>query len=77
MLGQLLKMCTAPGQLLPEIAACVWFKAKKTEKYLLTLTTHTWSPLHQVSDFIHKALMCAGAQLQDGPPPRGPQVRAL
>ena len=37
MFWQLLKMYTAPDQLLPEIAACVWFKAKKTEKYLLSI----------------------------------------
>ena len=46
LLGQLLKMYTTPDQLLPEKAACVWFKAKKTEKYLLRLTVRTWSPLH-------------------------------
>ena len=48
MLGQLLKMYTTPDQLLPEIAACVWFKAKKTERHLLSFMIHTWSPLHQV-----------------------------
>ena len=34
MWGQLLNMYTTPDQLLPEIAACVWFKAKKSEKCL-------------------------------------------
>ena len=77
MWGQLLKMYTTPDQLLPEIAACVWFKAKKSEKYLLSLTIHTWSPLHRVWDFTHTALMCAGAQLQDGLSPGGPQAKAL
>ena len=77
MLGQMLTLNTTPEQLLTEIAACVWFKTKKTEKYLLSLTIHTWSPLHQVWDYIHTALLCAGAKQLDGPPPRGPQVRAL
>ena len=75
--GAAAQMYTAPDQLLLEIAACVWFKAKKTEKYLLSITIHTWSSLHQVWDFIHTAHMCTGAQLQDGPPPGGPLVRAL
>ena len=77
MLGQMLKMYTNPEHLLTEIAACVWFKTKKSEKYLLSLTIQTWSPLHQVWDYIHTALLCAGAKMLDGPPPRGPHVRAL
>ena len=75
MLGQMLKMYTTSEHLLTEIAACVWFKTK-SEKYLLSLAIHTWSPLHQVWDYIHTALLCVGAKLQDGPPPRGPKVRA-
>ena len=75
MLGQMLKLYTTPEQLLTEIAACVW--SKKSERYLLSLTIHRWSPLHQVRDYIHTALLCAGAKLLDGPPPRGPHVRAL
>ena len=77
MLGQMLKMYTTPEHLLTEIAACVWFKAKKSEKYLLSLAIYTWSPLHQTWDYILTALLYAGAKLLDGPPPRGPQVRAL
>ena len=77
MLGQMLALYTTPEQLLTEIAACVWFKTKKSEKYLLSLTIHTWSPLHQIWDYIHTALLCAGAKQLDGPPPRRPQVRAL
>ena len=77
MLGQMLKMHTNPEHLLTEIAACVWFKTKKSEKYLLSLTINTWSPLHQVWDYIHTALLCAAAKMLDGPPPRGPHVRAL
>ena len=42
-------------------SVCVWFKAKKTEKYLRSLTIHTWSLLHQVLYFIHTALMFTGA----------------
>ena len=77
MLEQMLKMYMNPEHLLTEIAACVWFKTKKSERYLLSLTIHTWSPLHQVWDYIHTAVLCAGAKMLDGPPPRRPHVRAL
>ena len=63
MSGQLLNMYTTPDQLLPEIAACVWFEAKKTEKHLLSSTIRTWSPVHQTWDLIYTALMCTRAQL--------------
>ena len=69
-LEQLLNMYTTPDQLLPEIAACVWFKVKKIEKYLLRLSIRTWIPLHQTWDFMQTAFVCTGAQPQDGPPPR-------
>ena len=51
------QMYTTSDQLLPEIAACVWFKAKKTEKCRFSLTSRTWSPLHHPLDFVHTALM--------------------
>ena len=67
--GQLLNMNTTAVELLPEIAACVYFKAKKAEKYKLSLTIRTWTPPYHFWDFIHTSLMCTGAPLQDGPPP--------
>ena len=76
MLVQLLEMHTPLDQL-PRSHRATGSKAKKAEKYLLSLASHTWSPLHRTWDFIHTALMCTRAQLQQGPPPRRPQMRAL
>ena len=76
-LTQLIKLYTTADRFLPEIAACVQFKTKKTEKKMLSLTTRTWSLSHHVWDFCRTTLLCSGASLQDGPPSRAPHVGAL
>ena len=50
---------------------------QEIEMYLFSLIIQAWSLVHQVWDYIHTALLCAGAKMLDGPPPRGPHVRAL
>ena len=53
MLGQLLKMYTTPDQLLPKIAACVWLKAKKSEKYLEAAASGLGFHSHSAQDGLH------------------------
>jgi len=66
-----------PKLLEPEIQTCMFFKTKKTNKYVFAIEFQPHSPLRHCYEFVRIGLMGAGATLADGSPPRGPLIRDI
>ena len=77
MLVDMMAHFNTPQLLEPEIASCMYFKTKKSEKYIFSIEFQPHSPLRHCYEFVRVGLLGSGATLTDGPPPRGPLIRGI